>query len=387
MFDNVADSFDRIKEYVPIACAWTIVVVKEFKDLVSWKSSAWVVLLLSTAATALALLGVYQLKHGEPLVAFAGMEQITAASGAATVDDWAFVVGDERRQGLYRLKWNGRQYDNAVKCTIRRSDDRLVEPNDLEAVVRKPDGTLWLLTSHSNRPDGSVGEDRQLLLEVDIPDAAGDGCTARVEREQHELRAALVQGLSSRLEFDRFKNGHGDCDDKPEAGCGYQNEDKKFEILQIEGIALDATGEYAYLGLRAPLVDVGGQRHAALVLRTRAGSLFETAVTFEVFPVILESDKHSYGISSLDVDPETGRFVMLGNSPSNRRTLTPVVCTWSAEEGASAACRQFPRFAEPAPWARPEALVFAPDGHVVVFLDGENRAYGEVVLTRGDLGL
>lgn len=393
-------------DYLPLLITWLIAVFKDASDLFSRevvrlgpyrierRLLTWMVVALLTISSVLAGIKLRDAElaaRGIRPEPFAKMENLTEASGAVAVDSRAFVVADERDEGVFELHWNGSKYDTATPCTISQ-DERTVAPNDLEAIALAPSNRhLWLLTSHSNTEEGKPGRDRRMLLEVAFDAEASGACALTVTRGPVDLRPAMLAALATTPELSEAAKSPTSCDERKRVpGCGTQNHDETYSVLHAEGLAVDRAGRFAYVALRSPLVTKNGPREA-VVLRTPVEALFSGQPSFEVLPVPIRFGQDSYGIASLDRLPESDQLVMVGVSADKLRVQAPVVCTWTpAQPGAPVLapnCKALPRFSDPVPWARPESLAFAPDGRVVLFLDGDDRSYGQVLLPRDAVGL
>lgn len=346
-------------------------------------------IVLSTLATATMFYKQWSDSWAISVTDVPGLKTLTEASGAAVVGNRVFVVGDETNQAVFQMTWNKDRYDTALKCELLDKDGQKFSPtpNDLESIVRAPDGQhLWLMTSHSNTEKGESKKARRLLLEVEVPAADAQTCQLKVTNQRRDLRKLMLAALT---DYENFRVTVDDDADDPVPNCGdaprkADTSGINPEIMQVEGMALNAAEDTVYFGLRAPLVTpkgTGGQH--AVVLQARVDELFKDTLKFTALTLPLALDSHAYGIASIDRAPD-GALLLLGTSADKSVTLAPVVCRLTPSNGALTTphCHYLPRLKEPAPWARPESLVFSPNGKAVMFLDGDDRHYGELVIDR-----
>lgn len=303
------------------------------------------------------------------------------ASAGTIIKDLAYVVDDEKPNiFVFRLD---EEYQLVDKIELKENGKVLTgdDVDDLEAIA-SADGKLYLITSHSNTKRGKPNEARQRLLEVSLHADTRGQVTNRADN-LGELIWKDLKGLAA----------------------PYQNEDRKNEIMQIEGLAIDEGGN-AYIGLRAPLTI---ENDHALVLSAKLSDLFSKGKEpqFKVFRLNLwqqnENDNHEnvpHGIVSLDYDTQTGNMLIVGNSAKNSRYFSPILCQWDfAGEHKNDAiqnpkCNPIPPyevFGSTPKTSKIELLLLpreAKSDRVFTFLDTDDKGNGgQLSYTRSELGL
>jgi hypothetical protein len=269
---------------------------------------------------------------------------------------------------------------------------------DLEAAAGQLSAALtkrlYLITSHSNRRNGRIEENRQRLLEVSLEDAT----EGEITNVQVNLRRPIIQQLEKIAKQEQDGELERTLTDMQSEAASRQ---KRIDGIQIEGLAIDAANN-AYIGFRKPLVKKGGALHA-IVLRAALPALFTNNPTFEAYLLYLPARNSSaaataadyYGISSIDYDARSQYMLILGNHPEGKY-LTPILCRWDvskAEVGViqTPPCKEVSFNNSHPDVSIPELLLLPPRSQsdkIFMFLDTDEKALGEVVdYERRDFGL
>lgn len=301
--------------------------------------------------------------------------EVDEASGGATDKNVAYVVDDDEA-GIFvfdyleaedkykyqkpkpmklidarpcseRIKLWGKECDDSKPVELTK---KLIEDLEGAAIFN---GKLYLTTTQSNSKSGDEEPQRWLFLEVSL-----DGKVIRATRKLRDAIRVL------------FRNGIPGVTEK---SIGESvNEGGKLEVMQIEGLAIDRTGQ-VFLGFRTPLVD-----KKALVLRANVDQIFNDAPEFQGFVLDLEHDGENYGIVSMEYDPHSNQILVLGNSPLRTKTLATVVWTWEVGDSKNVQHpvafkgNLFTVFDAPGSRpAKPEVILLPRENRIHLFFDAE----------------
>lgn len=381
-------------ESVGIVAAWLVGVLARAMDLKAPERAkrriAWAIVLLASAAALYSLWTIAQHHRRKTIEHF---DEITArylqeASGGTAMGRDILLVDDEV-PAILRLERDGdgglgyREHLWLVENTRQLTKN---DVDDLEAIAADPAGRfIYAVTSHSRTKTGLEKPGRNQLIR---------GCIAGG-------RVIVLDrlSLSSALQGALFGSGIARPFAVAERASTGGTADQVPIGMEIEGLAVDRSGTL-YFGFRAPLSTRGGD---ALVARIAPGKLFAdpappcanrpppvaakvAAGDVEVLRLPLHAGGDNYGIVSAELDPASGKIVLIGNTPQPYAALHPIACVWDpAAPPASRRCERLAETTEPY-WGKQEALVLGPGG-ATMFIDGDKGLGGRISYARPELGL
>jgi hypothetical protein len=245
------------------------------------------------------------------------------ASGATYIGkpgDREYVLAvDDEQSALFVLRFDAkeRDYPNVARHAIDVGGEPIDDLEDLASY----EGKAYAITSHSKQDGGGDGS-RERLIRIEFPNgfAAQPSVTA-----SQRLGDGLVAVLK-RLNADGWRTKRG-----------------KLEVMNIEGLAIDAGG-LAYVGFRSPLID----DQYALLLQAPVASLFDAPgpIDWKVARLDLSYSEEDevdlaryrrhvstvyHGIVSLAYDGHSDRILVLSNAQYKEAWYKPVL--WSFPAG------------------------------------------------------
>src|SRR5437868_4008531 len=402
-----------------VILAWLAAIVSNFDTLASskkmvlfkWKVpkkvAGYALIIISTVALVWQWLTDYQLKRQlqETMEVVSRQDEslFEEASGGVAMENVAYIVDDERPI-LFKLEFNeDKSYrfkreiplvlgpfrkqeeqnvnttgsaqiaSSAAICGSEIADKDCVD--DFEAIAVRPSNneSIYMVTSHSNTQNGRPDKSRERLIEVSVK----PGTEGQITKFQENLRSSIVK------ELHRVAASQQDQNLERLLQTMQTSEARRQRIrgIQVEGLAIDES-DYAYLGLREPLVQHGGVLYA-IVLRAKLGELFTDSPAFQTFLLNLDYNHNRYGIVSLDYDPLSNQMLVLGNHPEGK-WFEPILCLWNSNAGnpeeiqTPSRCTEV-KFNREDRISKPELVLLPPKevfNGIFMFLDSDGKAPG-----------
>lgn len=231
------------------------------------------------------------------------------ASTAAAIDaDYFFMANDEdQRIRLYSRTQSGffgGAFDFTADLGLSDLSGGVPREVDIEAVERIGNRLFWL-GSHSNAASGALRVNRYRLFATDVSGSGAESTLDYVGRYDH-LRADLLAWDAN----DGHGLGAGYLGFASSAQDGVIPEEEDGSGFNIEGLVMAPDGTTAYVGFRAPLIDMQTRDRALIVpVQDFAGLIGSTGPASFGAPILLNLDGRAIRALERSAD---GRYLIIG---------------------------------------------------------------------------
>lgn len=226
---------------------------------------------------------------------FSQFNSIFEPSGVTQLLNGDVLTVEDEKQHSFRLlrPLGGAQLEEIGDLPISSSYSSGSAPvlDDLEAVTRGPDGTIYSITSHSRTKRGHRHSAREQMVKLDVSDGL------KAMWSSHGLLDALK----------KLHPAYARAIDDPRSKTWEQE-------LNIEALTWDVLHDALLIGFRSPLID----GKSSLVRVTNVDDVFNHGAEPELSaPILL--DLKGDGIRGMTYDSKLGGYLLIGGAVGSRK--------------------------------------------------------------------